>query len=87
MEGTIKKEMLTELMNDRDSICEKINKLISPDKALQAHKGVRLDGIHITSEGCWSAVIFPQWVKCEPSHVKSYRFSCTENGEFIGWSN
>lgn len=89
MEKIITKEMLTDLMQNRDTICEKINDFISPAKKLQPHKGVRLDGVHFTSEGCWSKITFPQWVKLEPSwaYEQSYRFVCDENGKFIEWVN
>ena len=85
MEKTITKKMLTGLMNDRNTIRQKVNALIS-QKELQAHKGVQLDGIHKTSEGYWSAIRFPQWVKTENANGdKAYRFHCTEDGEFISW--
>ena len=79
--------MLTELMSDREQICERINAFISPEKKLQAHKGTLLDGVHKTSEGYWSAIRLPQWVKTENANTndKTYRFICTENGDFIGW--
>lgn len=85
MEKIITREMLTDLMENRDTICEKVNNFICPTKKLQPHKGARIDGIHITPEGCWSTLIFPQWVKLEPLWGKSYRFICDENGEFISW--
>jgi hypothetical protein len=85
MSTVITREMLTDLMTDRETILEKVNAFICPHKNLQSHKGARLDGIHTTPEGYWSALIFPQWVVCEPSYVKSYRFICDENGKFIKW--
>lgn len=82
---TINREMITEAMQNIPTCCEKINSIISPNKRIQAHKGVRLDTIHVTSEGCWSKIIFPQWVVLENSFSKSYQFNCTESGEFISW--
>lgn len=87
MEKIITKEMLTDFMKKRDTVCEKVNNFICPTKKLQPHKGARLDGIHNTSECYWSAIVFPQWVKLEPSWTKSYRFICDKNGEFIQWVN
>lgn len=85
MENAITREMITDLMRDRHEIPEKLNEFISPAKKIQPHKGVQLDGIHFTPDGCWSAITFPQWVKCSPSWTKTYRFVCDENGEFIEW--
>jgi hypothetical protein len=83
---TITRESLTSLMGDRSTVCEKANALISPKK-IAPHKGVRLDGVHGTPEGFWSAIIFPQWVVlADTNGDKSYRFRCTEDGEFIDWS-
>lgn len=84
----VKKEMITHLMSTRTEICEKLNDFISPQKKIQPQKGVRLDGIHITPYNyCWSAIIFPQWVKidADPIYSKEYRFICDRNGNFIKW--
>ncbi|MEG1752648.1 MAG: YodL domain-containing protein [Christensenella sp.] len=64
-----------------------INALISPNKDIQPHKGVSFDGIHFTSEYCWSAVHFPQWVKLVDSvGDHSFRYICDEEGNFLNWS-
>ena len=82
----VTREMLTGIMSDRATICEKANALIS-SKKIQPHKGVLLDGIHGTPDGFWSAIKFPQWVILDDNNgFKSYRFSCTEDGEFIAWT-
>lgn len=84
MKQVITKEMLTELMSERKNICERVNAFICHMKKLQAHKGAQLDGVHQTSEGYWSAIRLPQWVRTE-TESKTYRFKCTETGEFISW--
>jgi hypothetical protein len=88
----IRQEDLTNLMADRETICDKVNDVISPKKKIRRaenvrYKGVNLDGIHVTSEGFWSALIFPRWVVLEGrwNWTKEYRFTCDENGNFLAW--
>ena len=81
----ITKETLTAAMADINTCCSTINDIISPNKKLQPHKGAQLGHIHQTSEGFWSEILLPQWVVCSDTCFKSYRFTCTESGDFLAW--
>lgn len=87
---TVTKTMFEEILkNTAINREEAANLVISPDKKLQPQKGVHIDGIHVTSEGCWSKITFPRWVVVEGSTIesqtKTYRFRCSENGSFLSW--
>ena len=87
---TINKSLITPCMNDMNSCCESINRMISQGKKIQPQKGCRLGKIvQVTNEGLksyWSTIYFPQWVKCEDDPgMHSYQFSCDEHGNFLSW--
>jgi hypothetical protein len=86
----MKKTEITEFMQKYEGkeLLEKLNDFISPKKKLQPEKGVQFGRIVTTSEGTWSSLSFPQWVRLEDEATKAtktYRFKCDANGKFIAW--
>lgn len=82
----ITRHMLTKCMADMRTCCAEVNKVISPDKELQPHKGATLGRIVQTSTDCYSSICLPQWCKTDNlSGSKVYHFRCKEDGTFIDW--
>lgn len=87
---TVTKTMFEEILkNTAINRAEAANLVISPNKKIQPHKGVRIEGVYVTSEGCWSKITFPRWVVVEGSTIesqtKTYRFWCSADGSFLSW--
>ena len=83
----ITKDILTEIMKKHKGyeLRKALNQLICPDKVLET-SGVMLSGIHLTPDGSWRVLTFPQWVKVvDPDRGNSYCFDCDERGVFIKW--
>lgn len=92
-------KMLSDCMSDRATICEKVNAVICKSNTLKKHpeKGATLAPVYrvlkkgaeeITADLFVSGVRFPSWVATEENRVsgKAYWFYCTEQGEFIAWT-
>lgn len=80
---TITREDISAAMKQPDRL-KQIDKIICPHK--ENIRGCRLDRIVVTPECCWSTIHLPQWVKlADAPGSHSYRFICTEDGEFLSW--
>lgn len=68
--------------SNHEEVLDNLNKLISPNKKLQPHKGCNWGKIRINSDCCWTTINFPQWVMIKDSYDKYVIVNCDAAGDY-----